>query len=130
METEVNDRFYELVDRTVVSHVRNHEEVIELCSQWFITERRQMSELPRLLEVYGELRDLGHDHGIVLRSLTAMLNPTAFPVSTSLTVSPILSPEPREITSRMRSLREDLAKVEGAIQQKIIDEDVRLIRNE
>ena len=126
METEVNDRFYQLVNRTVVSHVCSHEDVIEFCSQWFITERRQMIELPRVLEVYGELRDLGHDHGVVLRSLIAMLNPTAFPVSTSTTVSA----EPIEITSRLNNLREHLEKIEGKIQQKIIDEDVRLIRNE
>ena len=138
MATTINDRFYELVNRTVVSHVCNHEEVIEVCSQWFITEKRELSELPRLLEVYGDLRDLGHDHGVVLRSLTVMLNPTAFPVTTSMTATPMeldelgvpISAEPIEITSRLNNLREHLEKRERTIQQKVVDEDVRLIRNE
>lgn len=127
----LSDRFYQLVNRTCVSHVCTHEEVIEVCSRWFITERRGMNELPRLLEVYGELRDLGHDHEEVLRSLTALLRSpipaTAPNVATSVTALPIAH---EEVTSRLNNLGEYLREAEGAVRQKMVDEDMRLIRNE
>lgn len=123
-ETAISDKFYEIVNEAVVSHVCSHEDVIEVCSRWFITERREMSELPRLLEVYGELRDLGHDHSRVLNGLCSAMSRTTPDFAATTTTLPT------EITSRADSLQEEWEKVKKEIQQKIIDDDIRMLRDD
>ena len=69
----ISDEFNRMVNETVKRHVCSHEEVVEVCSQWFITETREMKDLPRMLEIYGGLRDIGHDHNVVLNNLKVIL---------------------------------------------------------
>jgi hypothetical protein len=66
-------KFHEIVDQTVKSHVCSHVEVIQVCSRWFITEKRDMADLPRVLEIYGELRDRGTSHNAAFNGLFIML---------------------------------------------------------
>lgn len=118
MATQINnyDWFYSLVEATIKNHVCTQEEVIEVCSRWFITERRDMEELPEALGVYGIARDLGVPHNVAINRLcvtTATLDPR------TLTMEDVAE----VVYHHKKTKREKLHRV-------VIKDDIRMIRDD
>jgi len=118
-------KFYELVNRTATQHVCTYEDVIHVCSKWFTVHKGDISELDRVLDMYGSLRDLGHAHNMIINSLSSILDwRTASPVTTSVTVQPMRSlgifKSAEWVHKRWRD--EDI--------KDIVKDDIRMIRDD
>jgi hypothetical protein len=105
--------FYQIVYATVKNHICTHTEVIDMCSRWLITEKRDATNLEGILRMYGSIRDLGYPHNVVVNSIISVIDAastTTFPNNTTMTVftKEISKEDPKEIVKEdMRLIRED-----------------------